>query len=59
MVELSDPEVAERLGAQAREHSEQFTWRVTAERLRQALARAAVDGLRTKAPRAVAAAEGL
>jgi glycosyltransferase involved in cell wall biosynthesis len=39
MVELSDPEVAQRLGVQARAHSERFTWRATAERLRQVLER--------------------
>lgn len=46
MLELSDPEVARRMGAQARIHSERFTWRVTAERLRQALEATAVRGLR-------------
>jgi glycosyltransferase involved in cell wall biosynthesis len=39
MIELSDPEVARRLGDQARAHAEKFTWRVTAERLRQVLER--------------------
>lgn len=39
MVELSDPELAQRLGNEAREHSKMFTWRATAERLRQVLER--------------------
>lgn len=37
MLDLSDPEVARRLGALAGRHAQQFTWRATAERLLAAL----------------------
>jgi glycosyltransferase involved in cell wall biosynthesis len=37
MLELTDPDLAQRLGAAASRHSEQFTWRATAERLLAAL----------------------
>jgi glycosyltransferase involved in cell wall biosynthesis len=43
MLELSDPETAQRLGRLAREHSAQFTWRALAERLLRALHPAGVD----------------
>jgi glycogen synthase len=39
MLQLSDPEVARRLGAAARRHSERFTWRATGERLLAAVAK--------------------
>jgi glycogen synthase len=39
MLELSDPDVARRLGAAARRHSEWFTWRATGERVLGALSR--------------------
>lgn len=37
MLQLADPETAQRLGALAREHSALFTWRAVAERLLRAL----------------------
>jgi glycosyltransferase involved in cell wall biosynthesis len=40
MLELTDPELAQRLGAAASRHSKRFTWRATAERLLEALGRA-------------------
>jgi glycosyltransferase involved in cell wall biosynthesis len=43
MRELANPEVAARLGEQARLRSELFTWRVVAERLVRALAPAGAD----------------
>jgi glycosyltransferase involved in cell wall biosynthesis len=43
MVELADPDTAQRLGALAREHAGQFTWRKVAERLLRALNPPGVD----------------
>jgi glycosyltransferase involved in cell wall biosynthesis len=43
MLELSDPQVAERLGALALERSRLFTWRKVAERLLRALDLPAVN----------------
>jgi len=43
MLELADPETAQRLGGLARDHSSLFTWRKVAERLVRALAIPGVD----------------
>jgi Glycosyl transferases group 1 len=43
MLQLANPETAQRLGALARSHSRLFTWRLVAERLVRALAPPGVD----------------